>query len=129
MRKIGCLFDHNLYFYSLTLVSTGFMLFLRFSQFPGVSPMLETTGDNLAPALGRVSTPSVPAPRDVDGRDKPGQDEKQGRNSSFAVTACFPRTALREGGNDGLSVLRESLWFGLSSIGSSGVVRARPGGF
>ncbi len=50
------------------------------------------------PALCRVSTPSFPAPKDVDGRDKPGQDEKQGCNSSFAVTACFPRTALPHAG-------------------------------
>jgi hypothetical protein len=52
------------------------------------------------PALCRVSTPSFQAPKDVDGRDKPGQDEKQGCNSSFAATACFPRTALRFRGND-----------------------------
>jgi hypothetical protein len=47
------------------------------------------------PALCRVSTPSSPAPKDVDGRAKPGQDD-----SSFAVTACFPRTGLRASGND-----------------------------
>jgi hypothetical protein len=44
--------------------------------------------------LCRVSTPACPAPKDVDGRDKPGQDEKHGCNSTFAVTACFSPDSL-----------------------------------
>jgi hypothetical protein len=128
MTKLLCLFDPDL-IYSFSLVAR-FRAGLSGENVGTISRRFADVEDDWTsscPALYRVSTPSFPAPKDVDGRDKPGQDEKRGCNSSFAVTACFPRTTLRFRGNDGLS-RAAVVWRGAAGFSRlAAVVGTEPG--